>query len=195
MNPSAIVTEVFERLPAIMAEHNVTPVGVLHVGAHHGEEQGAYVAAGFQRIVWMEPNAELAQSLRERGLTVIEAAAGSVPGEATFYVTELSFWSSLLKPKSRAHDTVTVPVVRIDSLDHGCNVLVVDAQGSEPDVIASANLHDFDLAVIETGTQQEYEGQVSFEPIDAVMEATGFTLVGEFWHQHNKVICDRVYVR
>jgi len=168
---------------------------VLHVGAHHGEEQGAYVAAGFQRIVWMEPNAELAQSLRERGLTVIEAAAGSVPGEATFYVTELSFWSSLLKPKSRAHDTVTVPVVRIDSLDHGCNVLVVDAQGSEPDVIASANLHDFDLAVIETGTQQEYEGQVSFEPIDAVMEATGFTLVGEFWHQHNKVICDRVYVR
>ena len=86
-------------------------------------------------------------------------------------------------------------VARIDSLNHGCNVLVVDAHGSEPDVIASADLDSFDLAVIETGTQQEYEGQVLFEPVDEMMIAAGFELVGVYWHQHNPVICDRVYIR
>jgi len=195
MELSAVVTDVFERLPAIMAEHGVVPSGVLHVGAHHGEEYEAYRAAGFDRIVWMEPNPLLASRLRDRGLNVVEAAAGSVPGVATFYSTERSYWSSLLRPTTREHEEIRVEVARIDSLGHDCNVLVVDAQGSEPDVIASADLGVFDLAVIETGTQQEYEGQVSFGPVDEMMAAAGFRLVGEFWHQHNMIICDRVYVR
>jgi len=195
MGASAVVTDVFEHLSKILTKHNVKPVGVLHVGGHHGEEHKAYVSAGFEKILWMEPIPELAAKLRDRGLEVIEAAAGTVPGEATFYFTERSYWSSLLKPTTREPEEITVSVERIDSLNHGCNVLVVDAQGSEPDVIASADLDSFDLAVIETGTQQEYEGQVFFEPVDEMMVVAGFELVGVYWHQHNMVICDRVYVR
>jgi FkbM family methyltransferase len=195
MGASAVVTDVFEHLSKILTKHDVKPLGVLHVGGHHGEEQKAYVEAGFEKILWMEPIPELAAKLRDRGLDVVEAAAGTVPGEATFYSTERSYWSSLLKPKTRQHEEITVSVVRIDSLNHGCNVLVVDAQGSEPDVIESADLDSFDLAVIETGTQQQYEGQVFFEPVDEMMVAAGFELVGVYWHQHNMVIGDRVYVR
>ena len=195
MGASAVVTDVFEHFSKILAKHDVKPVGVLHVGGHHGEEHKAYVAAGFEKILWMEPIPELAAKLRDRGLEVIEAAAGTVPGEATFYFTERSYWSSLLKPTTRQHEEISVSVARIDSLNHGCNVLVVDAQGSEPDVIASADLDSFDLAVIETGTQQEYEGQVFFESVDEMMIAAGFELVGVYWHQHNPVICDRVYIR
>jgi hypothetical protein len=28
-----------------------------------------------------------------------------------------------------------------------------------------------------------------------MMIAAGFELVGVYWHQHNPVICDRVYIR
>jgi hypothetical protein len=55
MGASAVVTDVFEHFSKILAKHDVKPVGVLHVGGHHGEEHKAYVAAGFEKILWMEP--------------------------------------------------------------------------------------------------------------------------------------------
>jgi FkbM family methyltransferase len=54
--------------------------GVIHLGAHQGQEVDQYLAHGYERIVLVEPNPDACRILRERfksrpEIEVIEAAA------------------------------------------------------------------------------------------------------------------------
>ncbi len=77
---------------------------VLHVGAHHGQERGAYRRLGWSPAFWIEALPEAVEVLRELvdPLTesVIAAACGSVDGdEVPFHVLGVTGErSSLLQP-------------------------------------------------------------------------------------------------
>lgn len=148
---------------AVIAERGIEPTGIVHVGAHRGQEVPSYRECGFGRIVLVEPEPRLAARLRAKfpDCDVVEAVcAARAAANRRFHVANYRSWSSLIKPPSdqstvegrviEVADTISVRAVTLASLQEGCNVAVVDAQGSEPDVLAGADLDGLDLVVVET---------------------------------------------
>jgi FkbM family methyltransferase len=174
-----------DALPGLMAQHGVQPRGVVHVGAHKGEEVSLYRRLGFARIVLVEPHPTLADELRQlAGVEVVQAACGAQTGTATLYVTEKTMQSSLLPPvRKTVQDRVTVPVRRLaDITDHKVNVAVVDVQGAELDVVAGADLGRLDLVILEAHTRLRYEGQPTAQEVVDAMRGRGWRQVAEYWH-------------
>lgn len=59
----------FEHLPAftdIVARFGIRATGVIHLGAHLGEEREQYAEAGVKRVLWVEANPELISELTRR---------------------------------------------------------------------------------------------------------------------------------
>jgi FkbM family methyltransferase len=147
-------------LPDVLAVYGVQPRGVLHVGAFHGEEVPIYFGCGFERVGLVEPDPDSrafmdAQPWRtDPRIAVFPVACtsdASLP--ARFYRTEGGAWNGL-KP-SRQHPPLgelDVPTATVAYLQaqFPVNVLVVDAQGTEMDVLASADLGPLELIVVET---------------------------------------------
>jgi hypothetical protein len=76
----------------------------------------------------------------------------------------------------------STPVVPVRDIQHGCNVLVVDAQGGELDVLAGADLDRLDLAVIEGSTWARYHGGATLDTIAEYMLSHGWRPVVTWAH-------------
>jgi FkbM family methyltransferase len=145
-----------------LEELRIRPVGVIHVGAHLGQEVPLYLACGFRRIALVEPDPEACavmagQSWIENpGVGIVNKACG--PGrKATFHrMAEGAF--SGLSADSRQAETASfpvsvVPISEVQAENVG-NVLVVDTQGTELDALRTATLETLDLVIIETQTER-----------------------------------------
>lgn len=156
-------------LPDLLAELDVDPVAVLHVGAYHGEEVPIYLRCGFERIGLVEPDPDgysfmTAQPwATDPRIKIYQVAcAHRVPlvnGLARFYRTEGGAWNGLMPSAThRPLSEINVPVVPVSALQADLwvrsnlmpNVLVIDTQGTELDALASADLDALDMIVIET---------------------------------------------
>ena len=125
--------------------------GIIHVGAHYGEELSEYVKNGIQDIVVFEPLSEcfdvLAQKVMNLNANIDghQVALGSVPGTATMYLSDNEKQSSsILKPKVHLthHPNVKfdgTEEVEVDLLDNfdtkEYNFLNMDVQGYELEVL------------------------------------------------------------
>lgn len=183
-------------LPALLDELGVERTGVVHVGAHRGQEVPIYEAAGFERVVLVEPEPRLAQRLRDKFPTceVVEAvcAARAAP-RRKFFVPNYRTWGSLIEPPPdqskvpgrtiEVVDTINVKAVTLASIQEGCNVAVVDAQGSEPDVLAGADLDGLDLVVVETVEPSDvFRPAWPRDEADAWFAERGWEPIAEFAH-------------
>lgn len=149
----------FRLLPDALHDLGVTPRGVIHVGAHHGEEVSTYLACGFESIVLVEPDPEscaviAAQPWYDRVTLVPAACAAAEAGDAaTFHRSADSVFSGLIaNPAHRLLAAFEVPAGPVSAIQaaHPANVLVVDTQGTEMDVLRSADLSSLDLVIVET---------------------------------------------
>lgn len=195
-----------QELPGLIGRLGLPTHGVVQVGAHIGQEVAALTRCGFRRLVLVEANRDHADALRrqlaehheaaqlpepEDGLQpreIVLAAAGRERSEATLHVTEWDQQTSILPPLPPLSDKNTVvrrditPVVPLRDIQHGCNVLVVDAQGAELDVLAGADLTRLDLAVIEGSTWARYEGGATLDTIAEYMRSHGWQRVITWAH-------------
>lgn len=185
-----MVSAVFRRLPAFLDQYGIERRGVLHVGGHKGEEGEVYRACGFESITWIEPNPDTEIAVGD----VLRVAIGTQPGRRALHVTESTKASSLLEPLDRDSEPVTVPVMRLDSIDTDANVLVVDVQGAELDVLRSDDLSRFDMVVVETRSIPRYRGQAKPKEVHERLTAAEFRRVAKVPHR-NPAIVDHVYVR
>lgn len=200
-----------EELPGLLARLRLPTPGVVQVGAHVGQEVEPLTRCGFRRIVLMEPNQDhtdaLSTQLRfhheqaglpapEDGLTareIVVAAAGRERGEATLYVTEWDQQASMLPPllPLSARNAVVrqdiIDVIPVREIQHGCNVLVVDAQGAELEVLAGTDLDRLQLAVIEGSTDARYRNGSTLDTIAEYMEANGWRQVATWPHARPNV--------
>ncbi|MFE0727943.1 FkbM family methyltransferase [Streptomyces antibioticus] len=175
-------------LADLMAREGIAPVGVVHVGAHLGQEIDDYRAIGFGRIVLVEPNPECHEALAAfEGVTLVPAACGRAPGETRLHLTVKRQRSSLYQPLRDRHRTVTVPVVRLADIQAGCNVAVVDVQGGELDVVAGADLAALDLVVLETRTVHEYRGAPLHRAVVQTMRGLGWRRAATWRHGTGRV--------
>jgi FkbM family methyltransferase len=163
------MSHVFEHLGSVLRERGIPPHGVLHVGAHAGEEVEVYRAIGFGRIILAEPNPAMLTVLQAiPGVEVVPAAIGirNHPCVAFFNPGRTQLVSSLMMAGCEVAPGFTAPMRRLDALDcAGCNVLVVDVQGAELDVLMSGSLDQFDVVVCEVDYAARYIGAPSPDEI------------------------------
>lgn len=80
-------------LPDLMARHRMRISGVVHAGAHTGEEAPIYEACGIERVLWIEADPDLMAALNENvyplGHVTVCACLGARDGdEVTFHIAE-----------------------------------------------------------------------------------------------------------
>lgn len=177
---------------------NITPIegvnvkmrGVIHVGAHYGQEYCDYVNNGIKHVVFIEPlkdNFNKLVSMHEFPDTVLplNMAIGNFNGDVEMNVetANLGMSSSILEPGShlKSYPKITfdkkerVPIRRLDDLAINrslYNVLVVDVQGYELEVFkgATETLKGIDIIFTEVNTGEVYKGCAKLEELDAFLK-------------------------
>ncbi len=149
------------QLQDLLREHGVPPTGVVHLGAHYGQELETYLACGFRHILYAEANPYVYARLMERvsfwgdwldtlreaynleppWLRAVHRAVGSQDGPVVLHRNEYDMQGSLLASADasiREVEQLEVPGARLDSLlaQEGVqasdfSLLHMDIQGAE----------------------------------------------------------------
>ena len=170
--------------------------GVLHVGAHEGQEAPHYQRLALDPILMIEANpvvfSRLVASLAAiPGARAVERAVSDREGAATLHLASFDQSSSLLPmaghldvyPGIRAAGEVSVRTSPLDSIvtELGLRpaqfaVLHIDVQGAELLVLrgAEAVLAAVDLVSVEVSFSELYRGGAQIEDIERWLAARGF---------------------
>lgn len=182
-------------LHQMIRKYSLNITGVIHVGAHHGQEYLDYSDNGIENVVMIEPLpsafVELLNNVPDH-VKCYRLACGATNGVMTLYTETANggMSSSLLIPDQHLqqypHIEFTgqeiVNVTRLDDLDlHGYNVLNIDVQGYELEVLkgATETLKGVDAIFIEVNTKQLYKGAPHVTELDNFL--TGFARVETEW--------------
>jgi FkbM family methyltransferase len=183
---------------ALRTRFGLAARGVVHVGAHIGQEAHLYDAAGLSRQVWIEPTPDvferLLQNIPKRpDVRAFRVAGGAENGTAKMFVlaNRDGGANSLLEPKTHLKDypqypldgSIEVPVRRIDDLltENGLsladfNWLTLDTQGFELQVLRGCEKLIEQLEVINTEvfTGEVYAHCAKLPEMDAFLGQRGF---------------------
>jgi len=185
-------------LKELKNKYNMDITGVIHIGAHFGEEHDTYKSLGINEIIYFEPVKKTFNVLNER---VIDAkkynyALGNENKMIEMYIEESDSYgcSSILQPSSNYVNVSFSPneLVEMKRLDDfnfkGYNVLNIDVQGYEYEVLKGSinTLNDIDYIICEINRitpekNLDYIGSVTIEEIIEFLNPYGFTLVEQNW--------------
>jgi FkbM family methyltransferase len=184
---------------ALVDKYGIPVFGILHVGAHKGEEVKIYKGLGIKHGVFIEPisenYAELCNQIEGFGdYQAFQMAAGDKDTETTIFCASNDLQSSsLLKPVDHLtqnpeitfDSTELVKMKRLDSLNLSkhLNFWVIDVQGFELAVLTGAGSQlDFcDYLYIELNRANVYDECAKVEEIDDFLSNHGFKRVITRW--------------
>ncbi len=187
--------------------------GVVHIGAHYGEEIHEYVDNGIQKITVFEPLSKNFEVLAKRLQNVnaniqgYQVALGSQKGTATMYLSSNEAQSSsILKPKEHLehHPDVTfdgteeVEVSVLDDYDLGdANFINMDVQGYELEVLKGGKetLKNIDYVYCEVNRGEMYENNAMIDDIDEYLSDYGFERVETYWPETWYKWGDALYIK
>ena len=185
----------------LLRKYDMRISGVLHVGAHFGEEYLSYIDNGISRVVFIEPLKENFQVLEDRfgaidDVVLINKGAGSEKKQLNMYRASNDLVSSsVLKPKRHLiqHPDVLFDdgqtVIEIDRIDNMLkdivpyNFMNVDVQGYELEVFKGAGefLDRVDFIMTEVNRDEVYEGCAQVEEIDEYLSKYKFKRTETSW--------------
>ena len=174
--------------------------GVIHVGASEGQERGIYSQFDID-VLWFEPLPSAYKKLQQNLISLpkqraFQYAISSYTGPALLHVTDNEGQSSSIRelymhkdvwPDVHQIDTIRVHTITLDSFfertgifKERFQVLVLDAQGSELDILKGATeiLPYIKYAQIEMMDFEAYKGGALAVDIIAFMEKNGFKEIG-----------------
>lgn len=186
----------------LQQKFRIFPDGILHVGAHLGEESLDYERLGwakYNKVIWVESQLELAKQLTKTldssRNKVINATVWSESGKKmTFHVANNSQSSSLFDLGSHAKtypdiwfdSKLTVTTKRLDEIiDENDNISFVnlDIQGAELEALKGLGLriHKVKWIYSEVNRQEVYEGCAKIEELDEFLKTFSFKRVATRW--------------
>jgi FkbM family methyltransferase len=187
--------------------------GIIHIGAHHGEEVEDYINSGIQDIIMFEPlsyNFEvLEQNLRDANANISahQVALGNEEKMVSMYLSDNEqMSSSILKPKKHLqnHPTVhfngveEVEMKRLDSFSEetsNFNFINMDVQGYELEVLkgGAETLNHVDYVYCEVNRDEVYENNAYVEQLDDFLATYKMERVETEWS--GDIWGDALYVR
>jgi FkbM family methyltransferase len=175
----------------LIDKYKVKSNGVIHCGAHFGEEHKDYIEAGIQDIVFIEPCRKAFDELMRRFLhsprvRLFNMACGDEPGTSIMYTGDNTInkgqSNSLLKPLKHLdiHPTVEFTdeeEVNVDRLDRfgliggPYDMLVMDCQGYEGHVLRGAKniLKQINWVYSEVNSGEVYENCTQVAELDTLL--------------------------
>jgi len=172
-----------EDITLLLKKNKIEKRGIIHIGAHEGQEVESYLSLGFKKIMLIEANPDLAENLKNnfksfKEVTVINNAISDSEGTVDFHIhtsrTGSTEPSSLLKMKEFKNivpSLNTIKTIKVSAISLGklfewnyliqdYNFLNVDVQGAELQVFkgASSILNFFDVIISEVNLIELYEG-------------------------------------
>ena len=187
--------------------------GIVHVGAHYGEEIQEYVDNGIQKITVFEPLSKNFDILSKRLQNVNadieghQVALGSKKGIVTMFLSSNEAQSSsILKPKQHLElhpdvyfdGTEEVEVSLLDDYDIGdANFINIDVQGYELEVFKGGKetLKKIDYIYCEVNRDEVYEGAPMVEELDEFLGTYGFERVETHWPETYYTWGDALYIK
>lgn len=194
-----LAPEMIDIKSALLAR-GIRPKGVVHVGAHLGSEVGTYLEMGFEKILLIEANPELARKLRDKyealpQVTIAHCAASSERGFVELNITNGDQQSSSILPlglhaevypQIQVESKVRVPADTVDNIlasknlrFEDFNFLNVDIQGAELLALKGAPrlLEHIQAINSEVNFAELYQGCPLFFEVNDWLKARGFRVV------------------
>jgi FkbM family methyltransferase len=181
-------------LSNIVNKYQLKITGVIHIGAHYGQECRAYENQGIKNMLFFEPVAKSFKTLMRNipnveNVKAYRLALGNMVGEMDMYVEtdNKGMSSSLLEPGT--HLTIFPSIefdkrerVKVDKLDNIefdrrlFNMINIDVQGYELEVFKGAvkALETIDIIYTEVNTEDVYKGCCHVEELDSFLKKFGF---------------------
>jgi len=191
---------------------NVTPRGVLHVGAHKAEESSDYERLKWGHVIWVEAQPDLANELRRKldpeKNQVINAAIWGKSGLVfNFKVSSNTESSSLLEFGTHKDDYPDISVtgtyqVTTSTLEDvlekssSFDFLNLDIQGAELEALQGLGSHFEKIRWIytEVNKGEVYKNCAQVSEIDAFLKTKGFKRIATRWVR-NQGWGDALYVQ
>ena len=201
-------------LDLMVKSYDLKIKGVLHIGAHYGQEYGVYADKSIKNMIFFEPVMANYKELVARvpmvdGIRTLNIALGNTTGEMEMFVEtkNLGMSCSLLEPGTHLNLYPAIVFdkrekVKIDKLDNIefdrslFNMINIDVQGYELEVFKGAveTLKTIDIVYAEVNTEEVYKGCGLIGDIDKFLEQFGFKRVmGAF--PYGKAWGDALYLK
>lgn len=174
--------------------------GVLHIGAHYGQEFSIYKDMGIKNIIFFEPLPNVFKKLEENikdNAILINTALGNMVGNIDMNVETANqgMSSSILDPHLHKNqyphiifnNKVNVPITKLDlimeSYDKTYNFICIDVQGYELEVFKGGEetLKNVDYIITEVNRDEVYKNCVKVDELDTFLSKFGFKRVETTW--------------
>lgn len=199
-------------LTKLKQKYNLNITGVIHIGAHYGEEVEEYHKNDIKNIVLIEPCAKAFNVLKNkfgahRHIKLFNVACASIVGEAMMYTETRNKGqsNSLLKPVEHLthypdiifDGNERVQLMPLDNLNLGntYNFINMDVQGAEGNVLVGSKKTiehiDYIYTEVNAPNANLYHGATDIDHLDALLN--DFIRVDTCWTQQGWG--DALYIR
>jgi|GEM_PF-800025 FkbM family methyltransferase len=171
---------------SLLKVNHLSIKGIIHAGAHYGQEYDVYEKCGVEKVIFIEPCKDALDILKpkfsgNKKVSIFDCAVGSSDTIADMNVERRNkgMSNSLLKPKHHLsqypeiifNETEQVKVYKIDTLAFNreeYNLLYMDIQGYELEALKGAieTLKHIDAIYTEVNRHELYEGCAMIEQLD-----------------------------
>lgn len=192
----------------IKNKYSIKIDGVLHIGAHHGQENTIYTSNNIENIIYFEPLEKnffiLQQLITNPQFDLINLALGNENKKVEMNVETANNGqsSSILKPKLHLqqyphivfNERQEVNMMKLDDFmtsyksnsknkNKKFNFINIDVQGYELEVLkgSTETLKSIDYIISEVNRDFVYEGCVLIEELDSYLEEFNFKRLETTW--------------
>ena len=180
-------------------KYNMSITGIIHIGAHYGEELEEYSLNNIPSIVLFEPLSANFRVLEQRAtqfnMNIIghQVALGNVSGKVEMFLSSnQQESSSILKPKIHLdqyphitfNETETVTLSKLDDYNYkDYNFINMDVQGYELEVLkgSTETLKFVDYVYCEVNRDEVYENNALVEQLDEFLKPYNLNRVETEW--------------
>jgi FkbM family methyltransferase len=186
-------------LTELISKYSLLINGVIHIGAHFGEENSLYDEIGIQNRIYFEPLSSnfftLEKNINGR-FPVFKKALGNENKTVKMFVESYNNGqsSSILKPQKHLSQyphiqfnaEEEVDMIRLDDFKFDFkeyNFINIDVQGYELEVFKGASnmLNKIDFIISEVNRDELYENCAKVDEIQSYLSAYGFEMVEVSW--------------
>lgn len=188
-------------LDKMIYQYNLNIKGVLHIGAHYGQEYKDYINNNIKNIIFFEPlmnnyNILLNNINLSENIKAYNMALGNITGEIEMYVETFNqgMSSSILKPDIHLQQYPNIvfnkkEIVKIDKLDNiifdkdNFNMINIDVQGYELEVFKGSikSLDYINIIYTEVNRDEVYKNCSKVEELDIFLKDFNFERVLTSW--------------
>jgi len=185
-------------LENLVKKYNLSIKGIIHIGAHFGEENNVYNKLNIKNRVFFEPLEKNYEKLVEnvKGYLTYKLALGNESKKVQMFVESANQGqsSSILKPllhlsqypHIQFNETEIVEMKRLDEINIDTklyNFINIDVQGYELEVFkgATKTLESVDYIMSEVNRDEVYQGCVKINELIDFLKPYGFEMVEQDW--------------